>query len=68
MNTYHKIHGLYKRYKEGEKKVNFILFDIKIGNTWLKREDLEDIACQLGIIIVPIVGKGTIKEAIKRVK
>ena len=25
MNTYHKIHGLYKRYREGEKKGKFII-------------------------------------------
>ena len=56
------------KYFNGEKEVGFILFDIKIGNTWLKREDLEDIARQLGIDIVPIIGYGTIDEAIECVK
>jgi len=56
------------KYFGGEKKVDFILFDIKIGNTWLKREDLEEIANQLGIKIVPIMGQGTIEESIEYVK
>ena len=42
--------------------VNFVLFDIKIGHIWLQREDVEDIAKKLGIDVVPIVIKGTLKE------
>jgi len=48
--------------------VGFVLFDIKIGNTWLKREDIEEIAEKLQIDVVPIIGKGTIDEAIKYIK
>lgn len=48
--------------------VDFILFDIKIGDTWLKREDIEKIADQLGIKVVPIIGCGTIEEGIKLIK
>lgn len=48
--------------------VGFILFDIKIGKWWIKREDLEKIADQLGIDIVPKIGIGTIDEAIAYVK
>jgi hypothetical protein len=44
--------------------VNFILFDILIHEWWLKREDIEDIAQKLGIAIVPIVGEGTLADAI----
>jgi len=43
--------------------VDFILFDVKIGNFWLQRENLEDIATKLDIKIVPVVLKGTIQEA-----
>ena len=45
--------------------VDFALFDIKIGDWWLKRNDVEGIANNLSIKCVPIVGEGTLKEAIK---
>lgn len=48
--------------------VDFVLFDVKIGNWWLKREDIEEIAKTFGIKVVPIVGKGTLQEAIDKVK
>lgn len=52
-------------YKETQ---DFILFDILIGNTWLKREDVEEIAKVFNIDIVPIVLTGTIKDAVEYVK
>jgi len=64
----YKIQSGGKYFPENPKEVGFILFDIKIGNTWLKREDVEKIANQLGIKTVPIVGYGTIDEAIKEAK
>lgn len=48
--------------------VNFILFDITSGNWILKREDIEEIAKQMNIDIVPIIGEFTINEAIEYVK
>ena len=36
--------------------VNFIVFDIKIGNIWLTRESVEDICKQLNLNVVPLVG------------
>ena len=48
--------------------VDFILFDVKIGNMWLTREACEDIASKLGLMIVPLIGKMTIPEAIEFVK
>ncbi len=47
---------------------DFVLFDIKIGNMWLQRADVEDIASKFGIKIVPVIGKGTIAEAIEMTK
>lgn len=47
---------------------DFVLFDIKIGDWWLQREDVEDIASQLMLDIVPIVGRGTLLEAVELVK
>jgi ATP-dependent RNA circularization protein (DNA/RNA ligase family) len=43
-------------------KVNFILFDVKIGDFWLERKDIEDIAEKLGIEVVPIIFEGTLQE------
>ena len=48
--------------------VDFILFDVMIGGHFLKREDVEDIAAKLGIDVVPIVGEGTLLEAIEFVR
>lgn len=44
--------------------VSFILFDCKVGDWWLNRDSLEDIASALGISIVPIVGRGTLMQAV----
>ena len=48
--------------------VNFILFDVRIGNIWLTRESVEDIGNKFGLKIVPILGEGTLDEAIEFVK
>jgi hypothetical protein len=46
----------------------FILFDILIDEFWLLRKDVIDIANKLEIKSVPIVGDGTIQEAIDFVR
>ncbi len=43
--------------------VGFILFDILIGNVWLRRDTLEEIAECLLIPIVPVIAKGTLQQA-----
>lgn len=48
--------------------VSFILFDVLIGSVWLKREAVESIAQAFGIDVVPIVGKGTIAQAVELVR
>jgi hypothetical protein len=45
--------------------VDFILFDVKIGEWWLRREDIEDIARQFNIRVVPEVLTGDISDAIR---
>ena len=40
--------------------VDFVLFDVRVGQWWLKREDVENIAWKLGLGIVPIIGEGTL--------
>jgi hypothetical protein len=54
-----------KKYTENH---DFVLFDIKIGDWWLKREDIEEIAIKLNIDIVPVIGQGTLQEAIEITK
>lgn len=49
-------------------RVGFILFDIVVGKWYLKREDLEENAEFFGIPVVPIIGEGTIPEAIEVVQ
>lgn len=48
--------------------VDFILFDVKVGDWWLKDEDMRDVADKLGIRAVPEVGRGTLYEAIEDVR
>lgn len=43
---------------------DFVLFDVKVGEYWLQRKDVEDIAYKLGLDIVPIIGKGNIRQMI----
>lgn len=44
---------------------SFVLFDILIGDWWLQRKDVEDIATKLSLDIVPILGTGTLSDMIK---
>jgi len=44
--------------------VSFIAFDVRIGEVWLERENVEDIAGVLGIDVVPIVGTGELGTGI----
>ncbi len=49
-------------------RADFILFDVKIGDWWLTRESIEDIAYKLNIAIVPIIGIWKLEKAIEYVK
>ncbi len=44
------------------------MFDIKIGEYWLRRESVEELADKFGIDIVPAVGYGTLNDGIELVK
>jgi hypothetical protein len=54
--------------KDGSKYIpdscDFVLFDIRIGEWWLKRGDVEDVARRLGLAVVPVVGRGTLADAV----
>lgn len=47
---------------------NFVLFDIRIDDWWLKRENVEDIAKVLDVDVVPIFGTGSLQDAINMVQ
>lgn len=47
---------------------SFILFDVRIGEYWLRRADVNDIAQKLSILSVPVVGHGTLREGIETVR
>lgn len=55
--------GLYK--PDG---VDFILFDVMVGDLYIRRDGVEDIAQCFGIQIVPIVLRGDIDDAVAFVK
>lgn len=48
--------------------VSFVLFDVKIDGFWLDRNNVNDIASKLGIDSVPVLGYGTIHDAIQMVR
>lgn len=50
------------------KEQKFILFDIAVGDTFLARENIEEIAKSFSLSVVPIVLTGTIQEAVDYVK
>lgn len=51
-----------------EDEADFILFDVRIGHIWLTRESIEKIAKNLNIRTAPIVGYGTLKDAVETCK
>jgi hypothetical protein len=45
---------------------DFVLFDVRVGEWWLQRSDVEDIAAKLELDAVPIIGKGTLLEMVSK--
>jgi len=43
--------------------VDFVLFDVKIGSWWLKRDGIEDVGAHFGLGVVPIIFSGSLWEA-----
>ena len=48
--------------------VSFILFDVRVGKTWLERESVESVASTLNIPHVPVLYRGTLLEAVGAVR
>lgn len=47
---------------------SFALFDVKVGDWWLRPEDICDVAAKIGIDSVPEVGTFSVESAIRRVE
>lgn len=47
---------------------DFVLFDVKIGDVWLERHNVEDIAGKLGLDVVPIIERGTLSQMVEMAK
>lgn len=45
--------------------VDFILFDVRVGNFWLRRGAVEDVAAKLSLNTTPRMGFGTLHTAIE---
>jgi hypothetical protein len=43
---------------------DFVLFDVRVGKWWLQRADVNDVAQKLGIDVVPVIGEGTLRDAV----
>jgi hypothetical protein len=48
------------------KDQDFVLFDVRVGKWWLQRCDVEDVAEKMGLDVVPIIGEGTLYDAVNR--
>lgn len=46
------------------KDQDFVLFDVKVGDWWLQRDAIEDVATKLGLDVVPIIGRGTLQNMV----
>lgn len=44
---------------------DFVLFDVKVGDWWLQRVDVEETGAKFGIPCVPIIGYGSLHDAIE---
>jgi hypothetical protein len=46
----------------------FVLFDVRIGDYWLRRDDVNDIASRLSLDAVPVLGSATLPEIVDLVR
>jgi hypothetical protein len=47
---------------------DFVLFDVKVGDWWLERANIEDVALKFGLDVVPIIGRGTLGDMVSRTR
>lgn len=62
----------HKVQREGERYLpdshDFCLFDVKVGDWWLQEDDVADVAEGVGLTRAPIIGTGTLAEAVELVR
>lgn len=46
----------------------FVVFDVKVGDFWLRRHDVDEFCEATGFASVPVIGEGSLYEAIVRVR
>lgn len=54
-----------ERYKDTQ---DFVLFDVKVGDYWLERDNVHDVAEKLQLETVPVIGTGNLYDAIEMVE
>lgn len=47
---------------------DFVLFDVMVGGVFLERHNVEDVAQKMELRVVPILGKGSLEDAIALTK
>lgn len=47
---------------------DFVLFDVKVDDWWLRRADMHDVARKMDLDLVPIIGEGTLHDAVAMAK
>lgn len=47
---------------------SFVLFDVRAGDWWLRRADVNDVSTKLGIDEVPLRGTGTLSDLVEIVR
>ena len=48
---------------------DFVLFDVLVGGEWwLRRDAVQDVAHKFGLDVVPVIGRGTLVEAVDLVR
>ena len=47
---------------------SFVVFDVKVGDMWLRRGGVADIADRLGLELIPCIGFGTLPEMVSPAK
>lgn len=44
---------------------DFVLFDVLCGDWWLERDNVIDVATKCGVRVVPVIGRGTLADAVR---
>ncbi len=53
------------RYYKPDGAYGFSIFDVRVGDWWLKWENTQEIASKLDLTLVPIIGEGPLADAIQ---